>query len=91
MASCMASSTPYRGIVHVHRPSEPVALAAPRSTKASSALAQEAKHQDMRSMLQSTLDDFAQEDAPDAPTPVPKRKSRITAAASAEARVLRNT
>ena len=52
-------SAPYRGVVRVNRPGEPLALAAPCSTKASSALAQEAEHQDMQSMLQTSLDDFA--------------------------------
>ena len=83
---------PYQGVVRVNRPGEPLALAAPRSTKASSALAQEAEHQDMQSLLQSTLDNFslvhpAPADPPPAAGPKPHIKS---AAASASARVLRN-
>ena len=83
------SSAPYQGIVHVNRPGEPLALAAPRSTKASSALAQEAEHQDMQSMLQSTLDGFASKiPEPDAP-PADKPPLHSTAA-TVHARVLRN-
>ena len=85
--SRLNSSAPYRGVVRVSRPGEPLALAAPRSTKASSALAQEAEHQDMQSMLQSTLDDFAS-----AAPPIPDTAHRPpvrSAAASANARLLK--
>ena len=90
--SRLNSSAPYRGVVRVSRPGEPLALAAPRSTKASSALAQEAEHQDMQSMLQSTLDGFAQvlpdPAAPAAPAATPRPPVR-SAAASANARLLK--
>ena len=88
--SRLNSSTPYRGVVRVSRPGEPLALAAPRSTKASSALAQMAEHQDMQSMLQSTLDEFAS--APAAPPNPPDAAHRPpirSAAASANARLLK--
>ena len=88
--SRLNSSAPYKGVVRVSRPGEPLALAAPRSTKASSALAQEAEHQDMQSMLQSTLDDFAS--APAAPADPPSAADRPpvrSAAASANARLLK--
>ena len=89
--SRLNSSAPYRGVVRVNRPGEPLALAAPRSTKASSALAQEAEHQDMQSLLQSTLDDFAQVLPVPAAPPVAGPKPHVkSAAASVEARVLRN-
>ena len=89
--SRLNSSAPYRGVVRVSRPGEPLALAAPRSTKASSALAQEAEHQDMQSMLQSTLDDFTHAIPDPAAPPVTGPKPHIkSAAASVEARVLRN-
>ena len=88
--SRLNSSAPYKGVLRVNRPGEPLALAAPRSTRVSSALAQEAEHQDMQSMLQSSLDDFAlvlpNPAAPPAAGPRPHIKS---AAASIEARALR--
>ena len=90
--SCLNSSAPYRGVVCVNRPGEPLALAAPRSTKASSALAQEAEHQDMQSMLQATLEEFMP--APPAPAdPLPAaglKPSIKSAAASVKSRILRN-
>ena len=66
-------------------------MAAPRSTKASSALAAEAEHQDMQSLLQSTLDDFAVTHPAPAPDPPAASKPPVkSAAASTEARILRN-
>ena len=89
--SRLNSSAPYRSILRVNRPGEPVALAAPRSTKASSALAAEAEHQDMQSLLQSTLDDFAVTHPAPAPDPPAASRPRVkSAAASTEARILRN-
>ena len=89
--SRLNSSAPYKSILRVNRPGEPVALAAPRSTKASSALAAEAEHQDMQSLLQSTLDDFAVTHPAPAPDPPAASKPRVrSAAASTEARILRN-
>ena len=83
------ASAPYKGVVRVNRPGEPLALAAPRSTRASTALAQEAEHQDMQSMLQSTLDHFTSEiPEPEAAPPVVKPPLHSTAAV-VHARALR--
>lgn len=65
----------------------------PRSTRASSALAMEAEHQDMQSMLQTTLDDFALEAPAPPPPPHPGKRPKasvVPAATSSDARVLRN-
>ena len=82
------ASAPYKRIVRVSCPGEPVALTTPRSTKASSALAQEAEHQDMQSMLQSTLEDYAQIDVPALPTRSSDCPSTMSASAVAHAKLL---